>query len=128
MAIDGQRLTDDLKALGLQTGDTVMMHSSLSALGMVEGGAETVVDALFDAVGPDGTIMVPACRGNVWGDPKDFAITDCCPCQQRFCPSDQPGFQGIIPETVRRRPGSLRSCHPTCRNTLNRATSSATPS
>jgi len=112
-SITRQRLANDFRALGLSAGDAVMMHSSLSALGLVEGGAETVIDAILEAIGPKGTLMVPAFRDSVWGDPADFAITDGCPCPQALCPSAQPGFQGVIAETLRRRPGTLRSCHPT---------------
>jgi len=112
-AITQDRLASELRALGLLRGDTVMMHSSLSSLGHVEGGAETVVDALQEAVGPGGTLLVPAFRDSVWGDRKNFTNSDCGQCPQRLCPSRLPGFQGIIPEAVRRRPGSLRSCHPT---------------
>ena len=108
-----ENLVRELKTLGLHPGDAVMLHSSLSSLGCVEGGAETVVDAFLDALGPEGTLLVPAFRDSVWGDPDDFAISDCQDCPQRLCPSRQPGFQGIIPETVRLRSGSLRSCHPT---------------
>lgn len=111
--ITRQRLATELVALGLRPDHVVMMHSSLSALGHVEAGAEAVVDALLDAVGPAGTLLVPAFRDSVWGDPADFANTDCGQCPQRMCPSQRPGFQGAIAEAVRRRPGSLRSCHPT---------------
>ena len=109
-----QALARDLTNLGLGTGANVMIHSSLSALGPVEGGAETVVDALRDAVGAGGTLVVPAFRDSVWGDRSDFTNSDCdCTSADDLCPSRQPGFQGIIAETVRRLPGSLRSCHPT---------------
>lgn len=109
-----QQISEDLARLGLRRGATVMMHSSLSALGPVDGGAEAAVDALLDAVGPSGTLLVPAFRDSVWGDINDFTNSDCdCSASDRFCPSDQPGLQGVIPEAVRRRPGSLRSCHPT---------------
>lgn len=111
--ITKQKISDDLQRLGLSKNVAVMMHSSLSALGNVEGGAETVVDAIFDVIGTGGTLLVPAFRDSVWGDPTNFAITDGCPCQQKLCPSRQPGFQGIIAETVRKRKGSFRSCHPT---------------
>jgi aminoglycoside N3'-acetyltransferase len=108
------QLAGDLAALGLRAGHTVMMHSSLSALGQVDGGADTVVDALLDVVGPAGTLLVPAFRDSVWGDLKHFTNSDCdCSSSDRLCPSQQPGFQGAIAEAVRRRPGSLRSCHPT---------------
>jgi len=112
--ISRERLTEELGALGLRAGDRVMMHSSLSALGPVEEGAEAVVDALIDAIGPQGTLLVPAFRDSVWGDPVNFTNSDCRDvCPQDLCPSKQPGFQGIIPETLRRREGTLRSCHPT---------------
>ena len=48
-----------LHALGIQEGDLLQVHSSLSALGYVQGGAEAVVDALLQAVGASGTVMVP---------------------------------------------------------------------
>ena len=109
-----EQLRSDLKRLGLREGDCVMMHSALSALGPVEGGAEAAVDALQDAIGPSGTLLAPAFRDSVWGDPADFTNSDCdCTSSNRLCPRRQPGFQGIIPETVRRRHGNLRSCHPT---------------
>ena len=44
--IDKERIIKDLKDLGLKEGDTVIVHSSLSSLGYVEGGADTVIDAL----------------------------------------------------------------------------------
>ena len=40
-----ETLIDDLDRLGVRQGDCVMLHSSLSSLGRVEGGAETVVEA-----------------------------------------------------------------------------------
>ena len=112
-AISRQRLIDELNLLGLCHDDTVMMHSSLSSLGYVDGGAETVVDAILDTLGPKGTLLVPAFHEGVWSDPANFTISDCCPCPQSLCPSKQPGFQGVIPEEIRQRPGALRSCHPT---------------
>ena len=65
--ITREQITGDLKALDIRTGDAVMMHSSLSALGFVDGGAETVVDALLETVGPDGTLLVPAFRDSAPG-------------------------------------------------------------
>ncbi len=108
------QLARELTALGLRPGDCVMMHSSLSALGPVDGGAETVVDALRDAIGSEGTLIVPAFRDNVWADGENFTNSDCdCSSADGLCHSQQPGLQGVIAEAVRRRPGSLRSCHPT---------------
>ena len=38
------------------------VHSSLSSFGHVEGGAETVIEALMECVGTDGSIFMPALR------------------------------------------------------------------
>ena len=112
--ISREKLTDDLTALGLKAGDAVMMHSSLSALGPVDGGAGTVIDALIEAIGPAGTVIAPAFRDSVWGEPENFTCTDCdCNSADSLCHSRQPGFQGIIPEKLRQRAETVRSCHPT---------------
>ena len=44
-------IVDDLKRLGLERGAAVEVHSSLSRIGMVEGGAPTVIRALMEVVG-----------------------------------------------------------------------------
>ena len=113
-AITKERLIGELQALGLRLGDTVMMHSSLSSLGYVDGGAEAVVDALQEAVGNEGTLLVPGFRDSAWEGSQTFINTDCRDqCPQPLCPNKQPSIQGILTETIRKRPGCLRSCHPT---------------
>ncbi len=52
-------IEDGLRDLGLGEGDIVLVHSSLSSLGHVEGGAEAVVDAFLRVLGPSGTLLVP---------------------------------------------------------------------
>ena len=47
------------RALGLKKGDIVLLHSSLASMGNVEGGAETVIDALLETLGKTGTLVVP---------------------------------------------------------------------
>jgi aminoglycoside 3-N-acetyltransferase len=49
----------DLRALGLARGDIVLLHSSLSSIGQVEGGAATVVKAIQEVLGGEGTLVVP---------------------------------------------------------------------
>jgi aminoglycoside 3-N-acetyltransferase len=53
-------LVDDLHTLGVTPGALLLVHSSLSRLGYVAGGAPAVVQALLNAVGPAGTIVMPA--------------------------------------------------------------------
>ncbi len=48
-----------LKQLGLKPGDIVLLHSSLSSLGHVTGGVQTVVDAFLDVLGEQGTLAAP---------------------------------------------------------------------
>ncbi|MFO7947115.1 MAG: AAC(3) family N-acetyltransferase [Armatimonadota bacterium] len=87
-----------LRDIGLKEADLVQVHSSLSSFGYVEGGADTVVDALLEVVGPRGTVMMPTFNhGNV--DIFDIEQT--------------PSINGAITEALRNRPESRRSMHPT---------------
>lgn len=88
-------IVSGLRALGLREGDRVLVHSSLAALGPVEGGAETVVDALLAAVGPGGLVMVPTFEGK---PPFDRRVT--------------PTPLGAIADRLWRRPDAARSLHP----------------
>ncbi len=90
-------IVDGLRELGLAAGDTVVVHSSLSSFGEVEGGAETVVDALLEVLGPQGTLVVPTFNF----EPGVFDA------------EETPSIVGKITEAVRRRPEAIRSLHPT---------------
>ena len=48
-----------LATVGVRTGDALLVHSSLSACGHIVGGAQTILEALIEAVGPDGNFFVP---------------------------------------------------------------------
>ena len=52
-------IVDGLRALGLAAGDRVVVHSSLKAFGRVEGGPNTVIDALEEVITPAGTLVMP---------------------------------------------------------------------
>ena len=58
--ITKEHLVADLRALGLDDGATVMVHTSLRSLGWVIGGAQTVLEALREAVGEACTIVMPS--------------------------------------------------------------------
>ena len=60
MVLTRDRLAADLRRLGVQSGDLLMIHSSLRSLGHVVGGAPTVVDALLEILGPTGTLVGPS--------------------------------------------------------------------
>jgi len=112
-------LRDDLARLGVKPGMTLMVHSSLSAIGWVIGGAPAVVRALLAAVGPEGTLAMPAATPHC-ADPADWpepkvpdawlpAIREHLPV---FDPRTTPTTIGAIAETFRNWPGTLRSAHP----------------
>lgn len=103
-AVTKQTIIDGLDSLGLTRGDTVLVHSSLSSFGHVEGGANTVIDALIEIVGVGGTVMVPTLTGSAELSSSNPPVFDA---------RDAKCWTGVIPETFRQRPEALRSLHPT---------------
>lgn len=98
-----EELVEDLKRIGIEKGDIVLVHSSLSSIGYVPGGAETVIDSLIESVGESGTIVVPTITGQLYDSPENP------PSFSR----DKPCWTGTIPETLRKRKEAYRSLHPT---------------
>ena len=96
------RIAAELRAAGVRPGGLLLVHSSLRSLGPVPDGAETVVQGLLGALGPDGTLLMPALSyGRVTPEQPLFDV--------RFTPSNV----GALPEYFRTRPGTVRSIHPT---------------
>ena len=93
-----------LRRLGLETGNKVLVHSSLRSFGHVDGGADAVIDALLAAVGAAGTVLVPTLTGSEALSPQHPPVFD---------PAQTPCWTGRIPEIFRRRPAAVRSLHPT---------------
>jgi aminoglycoside 3-N-acetyltransferase len=93
-------IAEALRALGLAAGDVVMVHSSLRSIGYVEGGANAVVDALLDVLGPTGTLVVPT-----------FTPAHGHEADPVFDPARDPSEVGQITEVARTRPGARRSVH-----------------
>ncbi|QKV90891.1 AAC(3) family N-acetyltransferase [Streptomyces sp. NA02950] len=111
-------LASELRDLGLRPGETLLVHSSPSALGWVCGGA--VVRALLDVLGPEGTLVVPTHSGDN-SDPADWANPPVPESWWAEIRASMPGYDpritptygvGRIPETLRTWPGALRSAHP----------------
>ena len=65
-------LAADLRVLGVPAGGVLMVHSSLSSLGKVLGGAPAVVRAHLNVIGSDGTLVMPAYSPEV-SDPAGWA-------------------------------------------------------
>ncbi len=105
-----------LMRLGLKKGDTVGVHSSLSSFGYVEGGADTVIDALLETVGQLGNIVMSTHSANLSEDlrtPEMIALG--ISWLFKILPYDRdntPVTTGLIPETFRKREGVVRGLHP----------------
>ena len=109
-----------LKEVGLKSGDTVMVHTSLGKMGYVCGGAQAVIEALMEVVGDSGTIMMPTQSwknldpetGGHWeAEQKDWKlIRDNWPAYDKnLTPTNT---MGAVAEMFRQVPGSVRSDHP----------------
>jgi len=113
-------LAGDLGRLGVRPGSVLLVHSSLSALGWVCGGAQAVVEALLDALGPEGTLVVPTHTNNnsepsVWQHPP--VPEDWWPVIRAAMPAYDPAITpvrglGVVVEVARTWPGARRSDHP----------------
>ena len=113
-------LTQDLINAGLTPGITVIVHSSLSSLGWVCGGAVTVVQALMDVVTSNGTLVMPT-HSSDYSDPEPWqnppvpaewwqTIRDTMPAYDaRITPTRN---MGKIVEVFRTCDNVLRSSHP----------------
>lgn len=97
-----QQISQDLRVLGVREGGALLVHSSLSALGHVDGGPETVIQGLLDVLGVEGTLLMPALSYET--------VTRGSP---TFDVRHTPSCVGAIPEFFRTRPGTRRSVHPT---------------
>jgi aminoglycoside 3-N-acetyltransferase len=89
---------------GVKKGDVLLVHSSLSRLGHVYGGAGTVVEALLKTVGPKGTIGAPTFWGNTANYQKGNRVFDV---------KNSSTVLGKIAEIIRLHPQAKRSMHPT---------------
>lgn len=112
-------LADDIRCLGVQAGSTVLVHTSLSAVGWVVGGAQSVVQALLDVVGPLGTLIMPAFSPQI-SDPSEWEgpeipngwFEEVRTHMPTFEQALTPTSMGQIAEAFRTWPGALRSDHP----------------
>lgn len=121
--ISNVRLSHDLAALGLGAGQVVLLHSSLSSIGHLVGGARTAVEALRDRLGHDGTCAAPTgTAANSDTSPHYRAAVAAMTAQEvvrhratmpaydtETTPSQD---MGRIAEHLRLLPGAVRSAHP----------------
>ena len=116
-----ETLVGDLCGLGVEAGETLLVHSSVSSLGWVAGGAQAVVEALQRTVTEDGTVVVPTFTAQytdpaAWSNPPvpDEWVETMPERMPTFRPAVTPTRSvGAVPECFRSYPGAVRSRHPT---------------
>jgi aminoglycoside N3'-acetyltransferase len=91
-------VSEQLRALGLKEGGVLLMHNSFRAVRPIEGGPAGLIQAVRDALGPEGTLVMPS-----WSGDDD----------QPFNPTSTPASPdlGVVADTFWRIPGVLRSDH-----------------
>src|SRR5215216_4658671 len=97
--LTSERLLEGFRDLGVEEGDTLLVHSSYKSLGAVDGGPQIVINALETALGPEGTLIMPT---------FNFDFTKGQPWDVRSTPSKM----GILTELVRTDPRAKRVFHP----------------
>ncbi len=113
------RLIADLHGLGVQAGQTVMLHVSVKAIGWIVGGPDVVLDALLEVLGPSGTLMMVA-----GSEDSGYGIYEWDEAKRQAYLEELPPFDitrtrayrkwSILTEYLRTRPGTVRSRHPDC--------------
>ena len=90
-------IVDQLRALGVRPGGVLCVHTSFRAVRPVEGGPAGLIQALRDALGPAGTLVMPTMSDG----------------ESPFDPTRTPSLDmGVVAETFWRLPGVQRSTHP----------------
>lgn len=94
-----ENLVEGFRELGVEEGDTLLVHSSYKSFGPVDGGPQTVIRALEAALGAEGTLIMPT---------FNFDFTKGAPWDVRSTPSQM----GVLTELVRTDPRAKRVFHP----------------
>ena len=102
--ITKEELINDIRKAGIKTGDILNLKISLKSIGWVEGGAETVISAFLEVIGPEGTIVTDSF---VHVKPikylkKHIYLTD----------DYTPSYAGAVANAMLRHPQVRRSKHP----------------
>ncbi len=96
-----QDLKQQLREAGLQNTDTILIHSSMKAIGEVEGGADAVLDAWMEYF-EQGLLLLPT---HTWAQmSEEHSVYD---------PAGEESCVGLLTNLFRRRAGVVRSLHPT---------------
>lgn len=107
-SITKKEMIDDLKSIGVEEGMELEVHCSLSKFGYVDGGAETVISALQECCGKNGSIFMPALRLSpeleLTEEDKKLGITTKIRILSEDCDRSA---MGIVADTFRKLPDTI---------------------
>ncbi|MEO0371720.1 MAG: AAC(3) family N-acetyltransferase [Pseudomonadota bacterium] len=127
MAHDKDSLINDLRRLGLSEGDGLWVHASMRAIGSVDGGAETLIEALQTVIGDTGLLGMPGFSDDACFpahmDRATLTDAEIARIEHQVTGYDAAtsptAGMGILAETFRTWPGTRRSAHATTSVCLN---------
>lgn len=97
MDVTGQDIAAAIAALGIERGDTALVHSSMKSFGHIAGGPETVIDSFLKILGGEGTLVMPTLSQKSWETVyEDWSM-------------DRPSDVGLLTEVFRKRDDAHRS-------------------
>ena len=96
----------DLRNCGIKEGDSVLVHSSFSKIGFVEGGSKPIIDGVLSVIGPSGNLLMPS-------SPNAGYQLDYIRSLSVFDVQNDASKMGAITEYFRTFPGVKRSESPT---------------
>jgi aminoglycoside 3-N-acetyltransferase len=117
-----EQLVRDLRSLGVDTGQTLLVHASVGSIGLIQDGASAVVSALCEAVGDTGNVVTPTMTmensktsrahrhliAEMTADEVEKFERD----MQGFDKDATPSTSGALGEALRTFAGAIRSAHP----------------
>ena len=101
-----EELLEMLRRLGVEQGETLLVHSSLDQFSAFQGKPMDIILALREVIGSSGTLLMPTLpfRGSAVEYVRELRVFDV-----RRTPSQM----GLLTELFRRISGVIRSTHPT---------------
>lgn len=105
-AYDAAALQRRLAGMGIRPGDTLLVHSAFGPILGFQGSPSALIDAFLAAVGPTGNLLMVSL-------PYGSSTSAYLKATRVFDVRNTPSKMGLVSETFRRRPGVLRSVHPT---------------
>lgn len=105
LAVEYEEIVEALRAVGLQAGDLVLVHTRLFTVGLIKGAEPLEIPGIYlrafqEVLGERGTLVVPTFTMSFGRLGKPFML------------ETSPSEMGVFSECVRRVPGSRRSLHP----------------